>query len=100
MKNRAKNESHFMGTTTNALKNLINSNSKTINVIVKNDKNFAGVYAISYGNDCDILSVGQTDNIGNRMKEHLRGESQLRKKIKKFEKDLKWYKVRYRRHGR
>lgn len=79
------------------LNTLVNSNEKTINVIVKHNDPFAAVYAISSPDDDTIIYVGQTSDIVNRMNNHLSGASTFSKKVKIPENELKRYKIRYRR---
>lgn len=78
------------------LTNLVNSNPKTINQIIKHDS-FAVVYAISSRDDDTIIYVGETSDIVSRMKDHLSGTSSFSKKAKVPETELKWYQIRYRR---
>ena len=81
------------------LTNLTNSNPKTIKVILNHDKLFAGVYAISNRNDDEIIYVGESGQISDRLQHHISGTnpSDLKQKTGLDFNDLKWYKVRYRR---
>lgn len=90
VRDNAKDNQHHLNT-------LVNSNEKTINVIIKHNDPFAAVYAISNPNDGAIIYVGQTSDIVNRMNSHLSGASTFSKKVKVPENELKWYKIRHRR---
>ncbi len=81
------------------LTNLINSNPKYINLILKHNDSFAGVYAISNRNDDEILYVGESSQIADRLQHHVSGtnSSDLKQKTGLDFDELKWYKVRYRR---
>jgi len=79
------------------LSTLVNSNEKTINIIIKHDEPFAAVYAISSRDDDTIIYVGETSDMVRRMRDHLSGNSSFSKKLKIPENELKWYQIRYRR---
>ena len=79
------------------LNTLINSNPKTISLIIKHGKSFAAVYAISDRDDKKIIYVGETSDISRRMEDHLSGSSSFSKKLKPTGDELKWFKIRYRR---
>lgn len=79
------------------LTNLVDSNNRAINVIIKHADHFAAVYAISSSTDDEIIYVGQTLDIVNRMNEHVSGNSSFGKKIKITKKEFKWYRIKYRR---
>ena len=89
MRQNAKDNQH-------ALKTLINSTLNSINIIIKHNKSFAAVYAISDRYDNTIIYVGETSHIGRRIKDHLSGNSSFSEKLKIPETELKWYNVRYR----
>ena len=90
-KNNTKNKKHY-------LDNLIKFNPKTINVIIKNNKSFSGVYAISDRYDNEIIYVGESSQVKDRLYHHIHGtnNSDLKQKTGLSSEELKWYKVRYR----
>ena len=90
VKENAKDNQHH-------LTNLVNSNPKTINIIVKHGESFAVVYAVSSRDDDTIIYVGETSDIGRRMRDHLSGTSSFSKKLGISENELKWYQIRHRR---
>lgn len=81
------------------LVNLMNSNPKTINTILKHNESFAGIYIISDRNDSEPIYVGESGQVADRLQHHVSGtnSSDLKQKTGLGFNDLKWYKVRYRR---
>ncbi len=68
-------------------------------MILKHNESFAGVYAISNRNNDEIIYVGESSQIVDRLQHHVSGTnpSDLKQKTGLDHDDLKWYKVRYRR---
>lgn len=84
-----------------ALNNLLNSTKHTIRKLSNGDA-FAGVYLISRPDNGTPVYVGDTDNMSQRMQNHINNTSgsnlnQMLKKHPSFPQDPLKYKVRYRR---
>lgn len=83
-----------------AIDRLLHSTIKTVKTISTRDE-FAGVYIIKQTNSGEIVWVGESENIPNRMKQHMygNGDSTLKKLLPiypKYSQKSAMYKVQHR----